>query len=109
MPEITGNLAFPGFTAPKILWVQENEPEVAGRLRKVLLPKDYLRLRMTGASVADTNDASGTLWLDVAARRWSDALLAATGRAVTNTPELVESNAPPGQLRPSVARAWGYG
>ncbi len=107
LPEITGNLAFPGFTAPKILWVQANEPEVAARLRKVLLPKDYLRLRMTGASVADTNDASGTLWLDVAARRWSDAMLAATGLDVTNMPDLVESNAPSGQLRSSVATDWG--
>ena len=107
MPEITGNLAFPGFTAPKILWVQQHEADVAQQLRKVLLPKDYLRLRMTGESVSDMNDAGGTLWLDVAARRWSIEMLAATGLDETNMPRLVESNAPSGQLRPSVSEAWG--
>ena len=102
MPEITGNLAFPGFTAPKILWVQQHETRVAEQLEKVLLPKDYLRLRMTGECVSDMNDAGGTLWLDVAARRWSAEMLAATGLDEANMPRLVESNAPSGQLRASV-------
>lgn len=107
LPEITGNLAFPGFTAPKILWVQENEPEIARRLTKVLLPKDYLRLRMTGESVSDMADSAGTLWLDVGGRRWSSEMLAATGLCETNMPRLVEGNAAAGELRSTVANAWG--
>lgn len=107
LPEITGNLAFPGFTAPKILWVQEHEPDTGRRVRKVLLPKDYLRLRMTGESVSDMADAAGTLWMDVGGRRWSDAMLAATGLAEENMPRLVEGNAPSGQMLSSVASAWG--
>jgi xylulokinase len=77
--EIAGNLAVPGFTAPKLLWVAAHEPAVFAQLRSVLLPKDDLRLRLTGEKVSDPSDASGTLWLDVAARDWSDELLAACG------------------------------
>ena len=62
-----------GFTAPKLVWVREHEPEVFARTRRVLLPKDALRLRMTGDAATDLSDASGTLWLDVAARAWSPA------------------------------------
>ena len=65
---ITGNLAMPGFTAPKLLWVRRHEPELFARTRRVLLPKDWLRLRMTGEAISDMSDASGTLWLDVGAR-----------------------------------------
>src|SRR5262249_34327613 len=68
---ITGNLAMPGFTAPKLLWVAEHEPEVFRRTARVLLPKDYLRLRLCGEYVSDMSDAAGTLWLDVARRAWS--------------------------------------
>ena len=75
--EITGNLAMPGFTAPKLLWVREREPDVFARVRRVLLPKDYLRLRMTGDSASDMSDSAGTLWLDVARRRWSGEMLEA--------------------------------
>ncbi|HAC79289.1 MAG TPA: xylulokinase, partial [Deltaproteobacteria bacterium] len=107
LPEITGNLAFPGFTAPKILWVQEHEPEIARRLTKVLLPKDYLRLRMTGESVSDMADSAGTLWLDVGGRRWSSEMLAATGLCETNMPRLVEGNAAAGELRSTGAKGWG--
>jgi xylulokinase len=98
MPEITGNLAFPGFTAPKLLWVQRHEKEIAARVRRVLLPKDYIRLRMTGEAVTDTSDASGTLWLDVGRRCWSAAM-----------PRLVEGNEACGELRPAVAEKWGLG
>lgn len=71
---ITGNLMMPGFTAPKLLWVQRHEPDIFRQVAKVLLPKDYLRLRMTGDFASDMSDAAGTMWLDVAARDWSDTI-----------------------------------
>jgi len=75
--DVTGNRAQTGFTAPKLLWVRRHEPEVWGRIAHVLLPKDYVRLRVTGELACDVSDASGTLLFDVAARRWSDELLEA--------------------------------
>jgi xylulokinase len=68
---ITGNIAMPGFTAPKLLWLQENELENFNKIAKVLLPKDYLRLLMTGDFASDMSDSAGTLWLDVEKRQWS--------------------------------------
>lgn len=106
---VTGNLAMPGFTAPKLLWVRRHEPELFANTRSVLLPKDYLRLLLTGEKVSDPSDAAGTLWLDVAARDWSDAMLAACGLSRSHMPRLVESNQPSGLLRAEVARAWGLG
>jgi xylulokinase len=70
--ELTGNRALPGFTAPKLLWLQRHEPDVHARIRHVLLPKDYVRLRLTGERTTDAADASGTLLFDVANRRWSE-------------------------------------
>jgi xylulokinase len=107
LPRIAGNLAMPGFTAPKLAWVARHEPEVFARVATVLLPKDYLRLRMTGAKVSDRSDASGTLWLDVAKRDWSDELLEATGLERAQMPRLVEGSEPSGTLLPGVAAAWG--
>ena len=104
---ITGNLAMPGFTAPKLLWVAGNEPEVFAKTTRVLLPKDYVRLRMTGEHVSEMSDASGTLWLDVASRDWSDAMLAATGLSRDHMPRLVEGSEPGGALRAAVAAEWG--
>ncbi|MBJ20921.1 MAG: xylulokinase [bacterium] len=104
---ITGNLAMPGFTAPKLLWVREHEPEVFERLRCVLLPKDVLRLRMTGDAATDLSDAAGTLWLDVARREWSSELIEATGLRSEMLPTLFEGNATTGVLRSEVATAWG--
>ena len=75
--EVTGNRALPGFTAPKLLWLREHEPEVYARIRRICLPKDYVRLRLTGEFAIDAADASGTLLFDVAARDWSDEMLAA--------------------------------
>jgi xylulokinase len=95
---IAGNLAMPGFTAPKLLWVREHEPRVAERIACVLLPKDWLRWRLTGTRITDCSDASGTLWLDVGERRWSDELLAACGLTRAQVPELVEGSAPAGRL-----------
>jgi xylulokinase len=105
--EITGNLAMPGFTAPKLMWVATHEPALFQRTAKVLLPKDYLRLRLTGEHVADLSDAAGTLWLDVAKRDWSDTMLAASGLDRSHMPRLVEGCEPSGVLRPELARAWG--
>ncbi len=105
--QITGNIAMPGFTAPKLLWVARHESDVFRRTAKVLLPKDYLRFRMTGVFVSDMSDASGTLWMDVGGRRWSEEALAACDLKVSAMPELVEGSAPGGRLAPEVASAWG--
>ncbi|WNG16285.1 xylulokinase [Cystobacter fuscus] len=105
--ELSGNLAMPGFTAPKLLWVAEHEPDVFARTRKVLLPKDYLRLFLIGDHVSEMSDAAGTLWLDVAKRDWSDALLSATGLTREHMPRLVEGSESSGRLRPELARRWG--
>ncbi len=104
---ITGNRAMPGFTAPKLLWVAEHEPEVFSRVARVLLPKDWLRLQLTGEAVSEMSDAAGTLWLDVGARRWSPQMLAATGLPVEAMPRLVEGSEPSGRLRPEVAAELG--
>ncbi len=106
---VTGNLAMPGFTAPKLLWVRAHEPEVFARIARVLLPKAWVRLRMTGEMVEEMSDASGTLWLDVGARDWSEAALAATGLSRGNVPRLVEGTAPAGTLSPALAARWGIG
>ena len=104
---ITGNLAMPGFTAPKLMWVAAHEPEAFARVAKVLLPKDYLRYRLSGEHVAEMSDASGTLWLDIANRRWSEEMLAATGLDLGHMPRLVEGSAPSASLSPALARRWG--
>ena len=104
---ITGNAVFPGFTAPKLLWVAEHEPEVFASVERVLLPKDYVRLLMTGDAASDMSDASGTSWLDVGARAWSGAMLAATGLSEAAMPRLFEGSEATGTLLPEVARDWG--
>ncbi|MGA2549678.1 MAG: xylulokinase [Burkholderiaceae bacterium] len=104
---ITGNLVMPGFTAPKLLWVQEHEPEVFDAVARVLLPKDYLRFLLTGEAVSDRSDSSGTLWLDVSRRDWSERMLAATGLALSQMPRLVEGCEPAGVVSPFVAAELG--
>jgi xylulokinase len=109
-PELSramGVLPMPGFTAPKLLWLAQHEPETFRALRKVILPKDYIRLKLTGSYATDMSDAAGTWWLDEAARDWSDEALAATGLDRTYMPELIEGSAPSGTLRPDLAREWG--
>ena len=106
---VTGNIVFPGFTAPKLVWVRHHEPHLWARLAKVLLPKDYLRLWLTGEDVAEMSDAAGTAWLDTGARDWSDALLAATGLSRSQMPRLVEGSAVSGTLRAQLAARWGLG
>lgn len=105
--QITGNIVFPGFTAPKLAWVKTHEPEIFARVAKVLLPKDYLRLWLTGETISDMSDSAGTAWLDVADRRWSPELLAATGLGEEHMPSLVEGTEPAGRLRREFAAKWG--
>lgn len=104
--EITGNLMMPGFTAPKLLWVQRHEPEVFAQIDKVLLPKDYLRLRMTGVFASDMSDAAGTMWLDVAKRDWSDKMLDACQLNRQQMPGLYEGSEITGTLKEDLAKAW---
>jgi len=104
---IAGNLAMPGFTAPKLMWVARHEPEVFAKLAKVLLPKAYVRYRLTGEMVEDMSDAAGTLWLDVGRRRWSETILSATGLDLSHMPRLVEGNQPCATLHADFARRWG--
>ena len=106
---ITGNIAMPGFTAPKLMWVAKHEPEIFSRVEKVLLPKDYLRLRLCGNYASDMSDSAGTLWLDVAKRAWSDTMLEASGLKRSAMPELCEGTQPTGKLTATVASAWGLG
>jgi xylulokinase len=104
---ITGNVAMAGFTAPKLLWVARHEPEVFARTTRVLLPKDWLRLEMSGEFATDVSDASGTLWLDVGRRQWSEKMLAACGLSVAAVPPVFEGTQPTGTLRRKVAEEWG--
>ena len=105
--DITGNIVFAGFTAPKVDWVRVNEPEVFARIAKVLLPKDYLRLFLTGEHVSEMSDAAGTAWFDTGARDWSDDLLAACHLSRDQMPALVEGSAPSGTLRADLAAELG--
>jgi xylulokinase len=107
--EIAGNLAMPGFTAPKLLWVRAHELALFVRTAHVLLPKDWLRWRLSGEMASDMSDAAGTLWLDVGARDWSDELLAATGLTRAHMPRLVEGSAVSAMLSPALAARWGLG
>jgi xylulokinase len=106
---IGGNIVMAGFTAPKLRWVQKNEPDIFERTRKVLLPKDYVNLWLTGEYVSEMSDAAGTLWLDIAGRDWSDALLSATDLTRNHMPRLVEGSTRAGDLRPELRRSWGVG
>lgn len=104
---ITGNRVMPGFTAPKLAWVRRHEPDLFGRIARVLLPKDYLRLRLCGVHVSEMSDASGTSWLDVAHRCWSETVLQATGLSERAMPALVEGSEPSGALRAELCARWG--
>lgn len=104
---ISGNIPLAGFTAPKLAWVKKHEPKTFAKVAKVLLPKDYIRLRMTGEYASDMSDSAGTYWMDVAKRGWSDKLLAATDMSVDQMPKLYEGTDATGRLTPAVARAWG--
>ena len=107
MHQITGNLAMPGFTAPKLLWICKNEPKIFNKIRTVLLPKDFLRFRLCGEAISDMSDSSGTLWMDTAARDWSEKILNATSLSRDQMPRLVEGTSPGGVLHSELAREWG--
>jgi xylulokinase len=107
--ELTGNRALPGFTAPKLLWLRRNEPEVYERIAHVLLPKDYIRSRLTGERAIDVTDASGTLLFDVARRRWSDEVLDALEIPPEWLPPVLESPALAGHTSDGVPVAAGAG
>ncbi len=102
-----GSLAMPGFTAPKLRWLARHEPALFARVAKVLLPKDYVRLQLTGEHVTDMSDASGTLWLDVENRTWSEPLLKLTGLSQQHMPRLVEGSEAGGRLSIAAARLLG--
>ncbi|ANH05350.1 xylulokinase [Shinella sp. HZN7] len=106
---ITGNIVFPGFTAPKLAWVKNNEPDIFAKVRWVLLPKDFLRVWLTGEHMSEMSDSAGTSWLDTGARKWSGELLAATGLDERQMPALVEGTEAAGILRPELAARWGLG
>ena len=106
---LTGNRALPGFTAPKLLWLRAHEPEVYARVARIALPKDYVRLRLCGAHATDVSDASGTLLLDVADRRWSDEMLSALEVDRRWLPEVLESPAVSGETADGVPVAAGGG
>ncbi|XPF94440.1 xylulokinase [Colwellia sp. RE-S-Sl-9] len=104
---ITGNIAMPGFTAPKLVWLKENEPENFNKVAKVLLPKDYLRFLMTGDYASDMSDSAGTLWLDVEKRQWSEKMLTATDLTIEQMPALFEGTEITGYLTKDIAEQWG--
>jgi xylulokinase len=103
--ELTSNRATTGFTAPKLLWMQRHEPELFARIRHVMMPKDYVRYRLTGEIAADVSDASGTLMFDVAERRWSAEMLAALEVPAGWMPQVHESAAPAGRSGPATVAA----
>ncbi|MBQ9612069.1 MAG: xylulokinase [Lachnospiraceae bacterium] len=109
LSEYTANIAFAGFTAPKILWVRENEPENFKRICKIMLPKDYLAYRLSGTFCTDLSDASGMLLLDVKNRKWSQEMCEICGITTDQLPALYESYEKVGTLRPELAAELGLG
>lgn len=107
LSKLTANIAFAGFTAPKLLWTQKQEPENFARIRRIMLPKDYLNYRLTGVHSCDFSDASGMLLLDVEHKCWSKEMLEICGVTEAQMPTLFESYAPIGTLKQEVAEALG--
>ena len=107
LSKYTGNIAFAGFTAPKLLWVYENEPENFARIRKIMLPKDYLAYRLCGNHCTDYSDASGMLLLDVANKCWSEEMLSICHVTREQMPTLYESYEKVGVLKPELAKDLG--
>ena len=105
--QYTANIAFAGFTAPKLLWMRENEPENFARIAKIMLPKDYINYRLTGVHCCDYSDASGILLLDVQHKRWSPEMLEICQVREEQLPRLYESYEVVGTLTPEAAKAWG--
>ena len=108
LSEYTANIAFAGFTAPKILWIQKNEPDNFAKIKKIMLPKDYLNYRLSGAFCTDVSDASGMLLLDVKNRCWSEEMLKICGITREQLPEVYESWQVVGTLKPEIAAELGF-
>lgn len=104
--DIVGCRAMPGFSAPKLLWLSRHEPDAMARTRRILLTKDYIRLRLTGEAASDRADASATLLMDTARGDWHDGILAACGVDRARLPRLVESAEISGMLREELAKRW---
>lgn len=107
MRTITGNIVFPGFTAPKLLWVRKFEPHIFNQIAKVLLPKDYLRLWLTGDYISDYSDSAGTSWLNVKTRQWSPTALEISHMRMNQMPCLVEGSELGGELKNDLRQKWG--
>jgi xylulokinase len=107
LPQRAANIAMPGFTAPKLLWVRRHEPDIFKATAKILLPKDYIRWRLTRKFAGDMSDAAGTLWLDVAARRWDPVVLAACDLTEDHMPSLVEGSDLSAYLSADLVEDWG--
>jgi xylulokinase len=107
LSRMTANIAFAGFTAPKILWMKENEPENFAKIAKIMLPKDYINYILTGVHSCDYSDASGMLLLDVERKRWSKEMLEICGITETQMPKLFESYEVVGTVLPEMARLLG--
>ena len=105
--EHTGNIAFAGFTAPKLLWVKDNEPENFRKISKILLPKDYLAYKLSGVFATDVSDASGTLYFDTKNRCWSDKILGILGIDTSKLPDVYESGCVIGTIKPELADILG--
>ena len=104
---VSGNIVFPGFTAPKVMWLAKHEPEIFAQIAKVLLPKDYLNFWLTGQHASDMSDSAGTSWLDVGAREWSDDLLSRSGMRKDQMPRLLEGCEPISTITSDLAEKWG--
>lgn len=109
LSERTANIAFAGFTAPKILWVKKNEPEIFARIKKIMLPKDYIVYKLTGVHSCDYSDASGMLLLDVKNKCWSSEMLSLCGVTEDQMPTLYESYDKVGQVKAELACKFGFG
>lgn len=109
LSECTANIAFAGFTAPKILWMKKHEPENFAKISKIMLPKDYLAYRLSGSFCTDVSDASGMLLMDVKNRCWSEEMLAICGIIKEQLPKLYESYEVVGTLKPEIAEELGFG
>jgi xylulokinase len=104
--ELSGNIVFPGFTAPKVVWVKENEPENFKKIASILLPKDFLRFWLTGDLISEKSDAAGTSWLDLEKRCWSEKLLESCGLNIGQMPTLIEGSEVGGSLKRQLKNKW---
>ncbi|WP_318708531.1 xylulokinase [Candidatus Acetatifactor stercoripullorum] len=107
LSQYTANIAFAGFTAPKLLWVRKNEPDNFEKIEKIMLPKDYIAYRLTGIHCTDVSDASGMLLFDVKNRRWSQEMCDICGISMSKLPQCFESYEPVGRVRPQIAKELG--